>query len=129
MELTDLEICKRIAEIEGFDFIKFENSIVKITTKKVTMNCFYKDLKDHVKVMYNKNNIYNPLTDDALCFKLMVKYKVLITWQELNNNCTAVIDGTSEDIPFAFAIADINDKNPNRAICLSIIASVDSINK
>lgn len=64
---------------------------------------------------------YNPLTDDAKCYRLMVKYKVLITWNpHINDNCTAVIDGTSDDIPFPFAIADFNDTNPNRAILLAI---------
>jgi len=104
--LTDLEICKRIAEIENLMFCTGGR---------------YKRIEIWKNGKVFKYEKYNPLTDDALCFKLMVKYKVLITWQEFNDNCTAVIDGTSEDVPFPFAVADINNDNPNKAICLAII--------
>ena len=113
-DLTDLELCKRIAEIEGnkvvFDEFNDKQVKILIQTWCDTDSCYFDDYLP-----------YSPLTDDGLCFQLMVKYKVLITWQDFNDNCTAVIDGASEDIPFTFAIADVNDKSPNKAICLAII--------
>lgn len=105
-ELTDIEICKRIGEIEKLNG----------------------DFGTHRSGVYGRRfadgsfKQYNPLTDDALNHQLMIKYKVLITWNpHINNNCTAVIDGTSEDLPFPFAISDCNDKLPSKAICLAII--------
>lgn len=105
--MSDLEVCKRIAEIEGAK----ETLYSRVKPKELTA------------VFDNSTHFnYNPLTDDALCFALMVKYKVLITWNpHLNNNCTAVIDGTSKDLPYPFAIADVNDESPNKAILLAII--------
>lgn len=89
--LTDLEICKRIAEIEGFDF---------------SVN------GDHV--FYKCNGwpcAYNPLVDDALCFQLMVKYKL------------SLIAPEDEQLDWDCVIRDVLtvDKSPNRAICLAII--------
>tara|TARA_R110002051_G_scaffold301683_1_gene369645 strand:+ start:740 stop:991 length:252 start_codon:yes stop_codon:yes gene_type:complete len=78
--MTDLEICKRIAEIEG--------------------------ISDYIFINYD----YNPLTDKALCFDLMVKHKVDTEWwgDELGAYIP-VNDG------------EIHDKNPQKAICLAII--------
>lgn len=91
MELTDLEICKRIAEIEGYPA----------------------PLKAH-----NDNWIIaaNPLTDDALCFKLMVKYNVdIVSTPEVVH---AVCFGENFSNPlgsYGFS------KNHNKAIIESII--------
>lgn len=121
-ELTDLGICKRIAEIEGITIAEYNGTIVDVPKSRVTMNCHYAKLNEKTKSAYHKIKSYNPLTDDALCFKLMIKHKVLITWNpQINNNCTAVIDGRSEDILFPFSIAINNNANPNKAICLAII--------
>ena len=104
-EMDNLSICKRVAEIEGI-----QHQIEQEDTARAYI--YSEELSKE----------YNPLTDDALCFKLMVKYKVSITWNpHLDDNCTAVIDGVSEDLPFPFAIADNKDELPNRAICLTII--------
>lgn len=54
-QLTDLEICKRIAEIEGLDFTEGNGKI------------FYK--KDW------ETWVFNPLTDDALNHQLMSKFE------------------------------------------------------
>ena len=103
-ELTDLEICKRIAEIEGVkvricggDLCMLEvtgSSLMKIPTTE-----------------------YNPLTDDALSFRLMIKYKVRTHWLWEENDGTphyeAYINEDSSDINY--------DKSPNKAILLAII--------
>ncbi len=97
--MTDLEICKRIAEVEG----------LIISNHKVAEN----DLWVHIGYTENSSVIlFNPLTDKALCFDLMVKYQVSIEPQ---------FDG------FDLTYAHINckhavlDENPQRAICLAII--------
>lgn len=100
-ELTDLEICKRIAEIENLMFC---------TGGRYARIEIWKDGK---VFKYEK---YNPLTDDALCFRLMVKYKVCV---ELSGNKTfqAVVVswlGLSE-------YSRGHGNTLNRAICLSII--------
>ena len=101
-ELTDLEICQRIAEIEGVEF-RIQNGKVlpenpaEAITGKLT-------------------DVYNPLTDDALCFKLMIKYKISLI-QHQNN--TAVYCIWNHDQKHATNTMT----NPNRAICLAIIKS------
>jgi hypothetical protein len=103
-KLTDLEICKRIAEIEGAKETLYSYSSFN-TPKELT-------------AVFDSSTVfnYNPLTDDALCFKLMVKYKISLI-QHQNN--TAV-----------YCIWDHDEKhatntmwNANRAICLAIIKS------
>ena len=63
--MTDLEICKRIAEIEGYRV----STDVKPSCGSVYAN-IYPD---------NCYGNYNPLTDDALCFKLMVKHNIKLS--------------------------------------------------
>jgi len=89
------EICKCIAEIEGVD---------------VDSNCGY-TLREtpFTSCQYLS---YNPLTDDALCFKLMVKYRV---WRWSNprdgkfNVCIKGVQGW------------FSGDTLNKAICLAII--------
>ena len=102
-ELTDLEICKRIAEIEGYH----TNLAIKCEGVWCSMNS------------NNCYGVFSPLTDDALCFQLMVKYDCdLISPYRLNNDthweCQIFTDN------FADAVS-IYDDSPNKAICLAII--------
>jgi len=98
-ELTDLEICRRIAEIEGLMFCT-GNRYARIEV-----------WKDGRVFKYEK---YNPLTDDALCFRLMIKYGV---WRWSNprkgkfNACIKDAQGW------------ISGESLNKAICLAIIGS------
>ena len=57
--MTDLEICKRIAEIEGISEYRFINYC----------NAEYDDECRLISVDH-----YNPLTDKALCFELIEKW-------------------------------------------------------
>lgn len=95
-ELTDLEICKRIAEIEGVDAYQHAS---------------YPD-----NPLWQRVNgiaeVYNPLTDDALCFRLMLKHDIAINR-----------DGDGYYWVAGRSIADNLHKNPNKAICLAIIAA------
>jgi hypothetical protein len=93
-ELTDLQICKRIAEIEnkGDCFNWFDTFAIRTE-------------------MYSEREEYNPLTDDALCFQLMVKYNLsLIAPEREQEDWDCVI----------LDVLTVNE-SPNRAICLAII--------
>ena len=100
-KLADLEICKRIAEIEGLMFCP-GNRYARIE--------IWKDGKVY---KYEK---FNPLTDDGLCFKLMVKHKISLI-QHQNN--TAVYCIWNHDEKHATSTMT----NANLAICLAIIES------
>jgi len=98
-ELTDLEICKRIAEIEGLN-----------------VRCLDADI---VWIGDGDYNEYNPLTDKALCFDLMVKHEIDSTSPYRPNGETRWeanywIDGYGD-------AGGVFDENPQRAICLAII--------
>ena len=98
-ELTDLEICKRIAEIEnkGDCFSWFNTFAIRTE-------------------MYAEREEYNPLTDDALCFQLMVKY-------EVNVDSYLGVTNISSDYTDRQDIAQFSymDYTINKAICLTII--------
>jgi hypothetical protein len=111
-KLTDLEICKRIAEIEGVKFIVFSG--------KIAADAFQvHDLFSCAHMGFT----FNPLTDDALCFQLMVKHRVKIVFER------------APDYYHAIALYKINntklcqsDESPNKAICLAIIEAHKDIN-
>jgi len=64
-ELTDLEICKKIAEIEGILVEVVEHSLGNPWAKT------------KIGTRYN----YNPLIDKTLLWDLMVKYQVCIEFE------------------------------------------------
>ena len=115
--LTDLEICKRVAEIDGHDWHNHYTMGGSIIIKKYNVHSapdvFFKQ--------------FNPLTDDALCFQLMVKYEVervcepydFIGWHYhcLNSN---KIEKITERTHFGDG-EYTKDLTPNKAICLAII--------
>ena len=94
-ELTDLEICKRIAEIDGK------------TDIEVVPSAVYGDL------ILTNSGLFNPLTDDALCFQLMVKHGVTVSFEEIE--AYIYNDYKTKSVCFD------KDKTPNKAICLAII--------
>lgn len=94
-ELTDLEICKRIAEIEQPKNLEFDSKGYPMI--KVQSVSEYVD--------------YDPLTDKALCFDLMVKHKIDMVYVGNWSAWCAVYDG-----------GELCNANPQRAICLAVIA-------
>ena len=72
-DLTDLEICKKIAEIEVLDFYLLESEGGIHPSIKVWQDSVLKE--QCVPKKYFEQHDYSPLTDDGLCFKLMVKYE------------------------------------------------------
>jgi len=108
--MTDLEICQKIAEIEGIDF-----SV------------------DGEHVFYKPDGWpcgYNPLTDKALCFDLMVKYSIEFTPEFEGDYTALIVDGYlyDERIDYDRCNTFGRDENPQRAICLAIIAKYEGRN-
>jgi hypothetical protein len=103
-KLTDLEICRRIAKIEGFKTCAHEGYEI----------CTYTGEKPKNFLGFHFIP-YNPLENDALCFRLMVKYNVSF-WQNEDKGmfCAKVRDPE-------FGVVRV--KKPNVAICLAIIES------
>lgn len=103
--MDDLEICKRIAKITGE--LPYIVEGLRLANKN----------KVHVVADGTILHVYNPLTDDGLCFRLMIKYEVRPAFTE----CPA---GTGKAY-----YADFNDgsgvtdycETPNMAVCLAII--------
>ena len=98
--LVRYEICKRIADIEGVQYT-VENPQFGI---------------EHLQPVDDIESIYNPLTDDALCFQLMVKY-------EVNVDSYLGVTSISSDYTNKPNIAQVSymDYTINKAICLTII--------
>ena len=99
--MNDLRICNKLAEIES---ISYWNHLGKCVLKAPWS-------------WGEESPEYNPLTDDALCFQLMVKYNVNLNIQD-----------TSRKNVFHKYIACVDDfgvgldkTSPNKAICLAII--------
>jgi len=106
--MTDLDICQKIAEIvfqesemNGWDYSECGTFIVT-----------------------GEDNEFNPLTDKALCFDLMVKHEVQVVLfsEEVD---TGVLEYIASDINDNVVIYD---KDPQRAIFLAIIAKHEGLN-
>ena len=105
--MNDLEICKRIAEIEG----------LIVSNHKVAEN----DLWVHIVHTENSSvTLFDPLTDKALCFDLMVKHRISVEVQH-------TFDEPNEPDPKPLYYVHINCQyailrdDPQAAICLAII--------
>lgn len=98
--MNDLEICKCIAEIEKINMYETEYAIYNMDDLVNDGQC-------------RLPAIYNPLTDDALCFKLMVKHNVIFAKGDLGGKFITQIK------PFDHQA----DSSPNKAICLAIIGA------
>ena len=92
--MNDLDICKRMGEIEGVELLGPN----KLNYKPANKRCV---------------ELYNPLTDDALCFQLMIKYRIDFSTLECSGK---------HYVSWALG-GNLIDENPNKAICLAIIES------
>ena len=116
--MNDLEICKRIAEIEGLDFYLLESGGDTYPLIKVWHDSVLKD-KCVPKKFFEPRD-YDPLTDDALCFKLMNKHKVSIDHED---GMCGVLTKVSQTNHWEYLgnICYDKDVTINKAICLAII--------
>lgn len=103
--MNELTICKRIAELEGFDFTLSNNKVnAKPFTVTDTFDCCHMGF------------IFNPLTDDGLCFRLMDKYNVLREGTgTVFYRCVIANYGNGPEYYRATA------ETLNKAVCLTII--------
>ena len=111
-ELTDLEICKRIAEIEGLEWFELDNSKY---SKKPDAHSIYLNKSENGTY----RNRFNPLTDDALMLGLIVKYKVDIVHGK--SISTVRIYDDPEDNPLASIDYYHDDTTINKPACLAMI--------
>ena len=108
-DLTCLEICKRIAEIEGID------AKIMPYSKKI------------LYAKYDKEGVrtpYNPLTDDALCFQLMIDHGIVVFHRYENDVliCWAEhADGTGQIGKVIHAPAGTDREAVKHCGCLAII--------
>jgi hypothetical protein len=111
-KLTDLEICKRIAKIEGVDA---NESLMQVGSCYIPTG----------RGLVDENFIqYNPITDDALCLRLIDKHNVSINTHFLNpsiKQCYIIrLVGFEMVTGKTFSINDLGLK---KAACLAIIDS------
>ena len=107
--MNDLAICKRIAEIECHWWVTDRGLYLYIMKE-------YAESKDHPLPTY-----YNPLTDDALCFQLMVKYKISIDHED--SMCGVMVQKSNNHWEYLGNICYDDDTSINKAILLAIIAA------
>jgi len=117
-ELTDLELCKKIAEIEQVEVRELSNNfLLNISCTfgtRANISCEFAQCKtvEDYKVVEAKRKeyLYNPLTNDALCFKLVVKHRLEIFQADKEWHCT-----------WRYSNLSMHSESLNKAICLAII--------
>ena len=112
--MNDLEICKRIAEIEGESVVVFDDFCI-IDELLHTLNSI-RQCDDDSFMCALISTQYNPLTDDGLCFRLMDKYNVLREGTgTVFYRCVIANYGNGPEYYRATA------ETLNKAVCLTII--------
>jgi len=114
--MNDLEICKRLAEIEG-EFTKCKDWAVNMCAQlKFGDGATWK--------------IYNPLTDKALCFDLMIKHNIELTPMFSGCWCATVVKTYTfdEQVDYKLCPSWVDD-DPQKAVCLAIIEANEDKNK
>ena len=108
--MDDLSLCKRIAEIDD---------VVVIEGDHVHQGKIFNSWQVSERHGIILNHEYNPLTDDALCFQLIVKYDIdLMSPYRVNGETKWEAQIFSKNYADAFSIYD---ESPNKAILLAII--------
>lgn len=101
--MNDLEICKRIAEIEGYEVLDD-----KVYTKQVYIKT--KEYCNTDSVYFDAAKPYMPMWHESMMYSLMIKYKVRLNYY-FDGTVDAWIDSTRQ----------ITESNTTKAICLAII--------
>lgn len=110
MELSDLDICKKIAEIEGYTV---SNEHYTDGQAYVEYQAFCPtDLEDFTSV-----KPYMPIHSKEMCLDLMFKYEVCIN----HYSSTAYIDSDYTDSPHIAQVSFDGLDSMKKAICLVII--------
>jgi hypothetical protein len=109
-ELTDLQIRKKITEIELSDGIAKDKPI-EFDEKQ---NCYWIE-----SAGFSSYPLLDPINDDGLCFRLMIKYKIRL----LDEYYTGVCDSWFAEFGPENMSRYVKSENPNKATCLAIIES------
>ena len=110
--MDDLTLCKRIAEIEGLE--------VTINTRTGYKECHHDKKMVFAKGVYGDYfSAYNPLTDDGLCFRLMIKHEIKVsTYYKIGDR-----------VPFYGAetpdLEEVEARTPHKCVCLAIMSTYD----
>ena len=109
--MNDLEICKRIADIEKIYYIetKYSDGVNFLGLVNEPDGC---------GTPPELIGEYNPLTDDALCFQLMVKHKITMNWHTAEYKAWVMIKAKSYSV---------TARTPNKAICLVIVEANNGV--
>ena len=112
--MDDVDICKRIAEIEGVNYTMGVNRNV-YPAQDVLLYHERDDRRERLKK-------YNPLENDSTTFQLMVKHGIELTPMPSGCWCATVVTTYTIDEQADYRrCTSWLDDNPNKAICLSII--------
>ena len=108
--LTDSDICIRVAVIQGHN----------VVSDSISHNLVRCDLGKHDGLIPINSKgkfltCFNPITNDALCYRLMLKHGIKVS----KNNAGLYVAMHSH-------CRGEEDENPNKAICLAIIAANES---
>jgi len=107
-DLTDLEINGKIATITG------------VVIEHITGNTIYiVDNETGLETGYDEYMEYNPLTDDGLCFRLMIKHEIKVsTYYKIGDR-----------VPFYGAetpdLEEVEARTPHKCVCLAIMSAYD----
>jgi len=108
--MNDLEVCRRIADIEDVHYMetKYHDEVNFLGLVSAS---------DGSGTPPELIGEYNPLTDDALCFQLMIRHKVILQW----------LGDAHDGTPHYMAYVGNEEyercsTKPNEAILLTIIA-------
>lgn len=108
--MNDLEICKRIAEIEGLNYECNEGLVM----------CW---LDNSLKKWQQPLVIYDPINDDALCFGLLKKYDVELQITKERDKVDISRGKYPKQYYAKIGRVEVMDKVIERAILLAIIES------
>tara|TARA_R110000851_G_scaffold95684_1_gene207803 strand:+ start:34 stop:369 length:336 start_codon:yes stop_codon:yes gene_type:complete len=101
--MDDLEICKRIAEIEGYEVLNediYKKQIYIKSEEWCNTDSYY----------FDTAKPYMPIWHEAMMYELMIKYKVRLSYFD-DGSVDAWIESTRQ----------ITAQNVTKAICLAII--------
>ena len=86
MKLSDLELCKRIAEIEGVECHEYAGYLIPRENFNEAVNEIWNDsMVQRIGVELRVDKLsYNPLTNKDLLFDLMIKYEVEVHYDYFN---------------------------------------------
>lgn len=101
--MKDLEICKRIAEIEGFNQVEIRGEVF-------------------VSKGFACDTLYNPLTNYELCLELAARHKVFTcNGAEFKKGFKGANPIFISRLKVDGSVFEGCDESPNKAICLAII--------